>query len=121
MRTILEALKIGDLEFVEKYQRCGVIWEDILLNIDDLSEDELAKVLTNNQMKFESIAGSRWLGKKIMGQSGFSYLYSCDIGFDGNGTKALKLARAFEKSYCSSEVKGAARRMAKEYSVEDYA
>ncbi|WP_318443138.1 hypothetical protein [Photobacterium leiognathi] len=121
MRVILEALKHGDVSIVQKYQECSALWEDLLVNIDSLSVEELAKVLSNAQFDFEGVAGSRSLGKKLMGFSGYSYLYSCTVGFEDNGFRAFKLSKAFEASFCSSEVKGASRRAAKEYAVEDYA
>lgn len=53
--------------------------------------------------------------------SAFAHFYSADDGFEDNGLRALKLARAFEKSSCSLEVKSGARAAAAAYSVEEFA
>jgi hypothetical protein len=121
MRSILEELKVGNVDFVEAYKQCDELWGSILVNIDSLSVDDLAGTIASQQSSFERIMGDRYLGKTVMGWSGFSHLYSCSVGFEENGEKAYKLAQAFSKSYCSVEVKSTVRTAAIEYSVEEYA
>lgn len=119
MSYIFEALRDGDHSIVDIFAKSNSLWPNILRNIDDISIDELASRLHIAQIEFERVAGERYLGKFICGLSGFTHLYSCDVGFEDNIGKARKLRDAFAKSYCSVEVKHTAREMAEQYGVEN--
>ncbi|MEA1905005.1 MAG: hypothetical protein U9M97_03895 [Candidatus Hadarchaeota archaeon] len=122
MQQILEELKNGNTKIVSFFVESDKKWAELLSDVDALNVDDLAKKLGAAQFEFERICGGdRYLGKTIMGWSGFAHLYSCQVGFEENGPRAYKLAQAFEKSMCSLEVKFAAKRAAKEYSVNDFA
>jgi hypothetical protein len=122
MQVILEMLKEGNARIVEHFINANAKWKDVLSDVETISVDDLAKRLSAVQGSFEQICGGdRYLGKTVMGWSGFTHLYSCAVGFEDNGPFAYKLAQAFEKSMCSLEVKHAAKKAAKLYSVADYA
>jgi uncharacterized small protein (DUF1192 family) len=118
MNYIFEALRDGDHSIVDTFVEANALWPEILHDIDDISVDELAERLGVAQMRFERIAGERYLGKMLCGLSGFTHLYSCQVGLEDNIYKARKLRDAFAKSYCSVEVKHTAREAAERYGVE---
>ena len=121
MQQILEMLKNGDSRIVAYFAEAEKLWGEILWEIDNLSEKELAKKLFHGQRSFEqACGGDLFLGKTVMAWSGFAHLYSCQDGFEKNGPRAYKLSKAFDQSMCSSEVKIAAKKAAAQYSVEDY-
>ena len=122
MKQILEKLKTGNSTIVDFFVLANEKWKDILSDIENVNVDVLAKELSDARWDFERICNNNTvLGKAIMPWSGFAHLYSCQVGFEDNGPLALKLSKAFQKSSCSLEVKFAAERAAKLYSVEDYA
>ncbi|RJF96911.1 hypothetical protein D3870_21315 [Noviherbaspirillum cavernae] len=122
MRMVLEALVNGNDEIVEHFAQAKARWTRLLANASTVSVDELAEKLTSEQFHFERNCGGRYLGKVIMGWSGFITLYSCQNGYEGdNGRLAYKLAKSFANSSCSLEVKHAAKKAAEMYHVSEYA
>lgn len=122
IRTIIDELKSGNTQIPEMFANLESMWSEKLHNIEDMSEETLSDVLSQIQMEVERICdNSRYLGKAIMPWSAFSHLYSADVGYEGKGSQALKLSRAFEQSTCSLEVKSGAREASKVYNVSDFA
>jgi hypothetical protein len=120
MEQVLEMLKNGDATIVAAFVEADKKWQELLSDIDHVSIQDLAKRLSSAQMYFERICGDIYLGKVVMAWSGFSHLYSCDVGFEDNGPKAYKLFQSFGKSMCSIEVKHSVERAAEMYGVKDY-
>lgn len=121
MQQILEMLKEGNARVVDFFISANDEWKTILEDLENIPVEELSKKLSTVQARFERICGDRYLGKVVMGWSGFTHLYSCNTGFEDNGPLAYKLAQAFAGSMCSLEVKHAAKEAAELYSVKDYA
>jgi hypothetical protein len=122
MQSILDKLKNGNMDIVSFFVQAEELWGELLDDIDDISIQELAERLHVKQGGFETICGERHLGKIVMGWSSIPHFYSSDSGFEeGNGERAYKLSQAFASSYCSVEVKHAAREASEVYSVKDYA
>ena len=121
MRDIIEELKNGNTQIVDFFVVAEEKWKDLLHDIRDVEIGTLAKRLQLAQGDFERICGSRNLGKTMMPWSGFAHLYSCQVGYEGKGPSAYKLAQAFEASCCSIEVKSEAKTAANLYGVEDFA
>jgi hypothetical protein len=120
MQTILEALKLGDANVLESFVEAEKLWTDILSDIDGLSIEDLAEKLHLAQSSFERACGERHLGKMVMGWSAFPHFYTCESGFEDRGPSAYKLLQAFNSSFCSVEVKHAAREAAEMYGVKDF-
>ena len=119
MHYVLEQLKNGDADVLRQFHEAHKEWDELLKDVDTVTVDELAKRLSSAQFTFERIFGDRAEGKDGMPWSGFSHLYSTELGFDSNLETAQKLAEAFAKSMCSIEVKFAAERAAASYRLED--
>ena len=121
MQSILEELKKGNSEITKFFVEAEKLWDTLLADIDSISVEDLAEKLHVKQSRFENICGDRCLGKTVMAWSAFPHFYSCDVGFEDNGTRAYKLMQAFSKSFCSVEVKHAAKEAAEMYGVPDSA
>ena len=121
MQSILEELKKGNPEIITFFVEAEKLWDTLLADIDSISVEDLAERLHVKQSRFEGICGDRGLGKMVMAWSAFPHFYSCDFGFEDNGPRAHKLMQAFSKSFCSVEVKHAAKEAAEMYGAQDYA
>lgn len=93
-------------------------WKELLDRHKDSSVEELAEAITHAQSWFEHNCGSRWPGQEVMVWSAFGYLYTTVSGFEGKEPLAEKVARAFEASMCSAEVKSHARDAVESYGVD---
>lgn len=120
LRTIFDELKAGNRHVADAFAELEVLWSAELAGIAEMSDDDLAEKLSALQSKVEKICGSRNLGKAIMPWSAHAHLYSAKMGYEDNGPQAAKLARAFQKTTCSSEVKSGAKDAAEVYSVADF-
>jgi hypothetical protein len=125
--TLDEILK-GNAKLLNWYNEALNLWKDILKPYDltDSSQfGKLSKVLFENQFKFESICGSRSIGKEIMAVSAIVQFYNINTGFDDEWDKpsehrkkkAKNLFNAIQFSGCSLEVKSNAKRIAKIYGL----
>jgi hypothetical protein len=114
MREILECLLQGNLNIPRELENAEAYW----VGFFDRPDTEWSKALTDDQITyFEHRCGGRSRGQEVMGYSGFGHLYDTRRGFGENLKRAQKLARAFEKSMCSLEVKAYARDAANFYEV----
>ena len=117
MHHTIELLVNGDLHLGDHYRRAVARWKEIWCRPEAGDIVDLATMLSNEQMWFEHNCGGRWVGQEIMVVSGIGMLYTTQAGFDGNAERARLLYDAFQRSYCSLEVKGIARDVAKSYSL----
>lgn len=108
----------GDDSVVGYFVAAKERWAKILKDVNDVSVQTLSKRLTDEQMWFEHHCGGRWDGQEVMAWTAFASLYTTEAGFEDNAGAASKLARAFDASMCSIEVKGLAERAAKSYGVD---
>lgn len=120
IQELFEELKNGNQKIVDMFVNVEALWNEALSNIENLSEAEIADILSNKQWDVEQIFNSRSLGKSIMPWSAFSHLFSEGSSDDDRGSSAQKLANAFQQSTCSIEVKAAAKEAAKVYRVENF-
>ena len=115
MHNTIELLLSGDSDVLEYYTNAKERWKKILSENEGSTSDELAKVLTREQIWFEHNCGTRWVGQEIMAVTGIAQFYSTQRGFDDKRELALHIYESFMKSYCSLEVKGLASDVAKDY------
>ncbi|WP_298702594.1 hypothetical protein [uncultured Variovorax sp.] len=118
MHDTIEKLMAGDQAVPGHYATAHAHWKTLLQDIDTVSVEDLAKRLSSAQSWFERHCGGRWPGQEVMVWTGFASMYSTQSGWDGNEAAGTKLAKAFEASMCSIEVKGGARRAARSYHVD---
>ncbi len=103
---------------ISNYYRVAVErWNEIWSKPDSKDVASLANLLSSEQVWFEQNCGDRRVGQEIMVVSGIGMLYSTAAGFDDNFDRAQRLFDAFQRSYCSIEVKGIAREMAESYGL----
>lgn len=122
IKTIIDELKAGNTQIPEIFTNLESLWSDTLHNIENISEETLAEILSQAQSEVERICdNNRYLGKAIMPWSAFAHLYSTDNGYDDNGPQALKLSKAFEQSTCSIEIKSGAKEASNVYHVSGFA
>lgn len=127
MHYTLQKLIEGDEEIVNHYKQAKVIWDEITEIIDCNNNENIPKLaneLSNRQIAdFEHKCGGRDIGQEIMAWSGIAQFYKVEDGF-GNDYERLQSAKnvykAFQKSYCSLEVKGYATDVVNSYSLEEY-
>lgn len=119
MHHTIDLLIKQDGKVLEYYQTALEKWAEILESEDANSVDSLAQRLTSEQMWFEHNCGTRWVGQEIMVVSGIGQFYDLSTGFGEDEEKALLVFKAFMASYCSMEVKGVAKDVAKSYYLVD--
>lgn len=108
----------GDAEIVKYYQVALEHWKEILENPKNEDVESLAKSLSSEQFWFERNCGGRFLGQEIMAVTGLAQFYDEQIGFEGNEQNALNIYEAFQRSYCSMEVKFHSREAAEIFYLE---
>jgi hypothetical protein len=72
IRAIIEELKNGNERIPNMFAALEAKWSELFANIEDMSEDTLAEILSREQHDVEHICGSRNLGKSIMPWSAFA-------------------------------------------------
>jgi hypothetical protein len=117
MHYTIELLVNGDPHVGEYYGRAVERWKDIWSRPESRDVVTLATMLSTEQFWFEKNCGTRWVGQEIMVISGIGMLYTTRAGFDENVERARLLYDAFQRSYCSIEVKGIARDLAASYGL----
>lgn len=130
MRLLLTKLFNGDEKLLNQIKKGEEIWREILKkfdlnNIPSIEEnreryyelvDKIASELTIAQIpQFETKIGDRWLGQEIMCFVAFAQFYDEYSGIDLE--KTLILRDAFDRSWCSLEVKYVAEQYAELYGV----
>lgn len=127
MHYTIQKLIEGDERIISYYQKAKELWDEILseINIKDNSNISiLAKTLSDKQiLDFEIDCGGRYLGQEIMAWYGIAQFYRVEDGFGGDLERlqsAKNVYEAFKKSYCSLEVKSAARDAAENYNLDEY-
>jgi hypothetical protein len=118
--ALLEKLKKGSPDAAPMYKNCVEAWVEIFPPGTQPSEKEIAQKLATFQMRIESICGmDRYTGKSVMPYTGLSFLYDDQKGFGDNRKLAIRLLRAFQKSYVSVEVKSWAEDAAVVFNLDD--
>lgn len=107
----------NDSTIMDYYKNATTIWQELFNTFDWKNVDAIADILTDKQTDFEVNCGYRVPGQEIMVISGFALLYDIQAGFKDNQKKAEILYDAFQKSYCSGEVKFEAENIAKLYNL----
>ncbi len=121
MHYTIQLLLDGEAAVISYYQAAKIKWNELFVDYRDGSVSDWASWLTSQQVSyFEQHCGGRWEGQEVMAWSGFALLYTTTGGFGDNLPYAKKLAEAFEKSMCSIELKGGAKRAAKSYYLDDF-
>lgn len=121
MHSTIERLMNGDTQIPQYFVSAKERWEKILSGISTVSVADLAEKLTAEQSWFEHHCGGRWKGQEVMVWTGFASIYDTTDGYDRTGrgiAEAIKLAKAFESSMCSLEVKSKAHKAAMSYHVK---
>jgi hypothetical protein len=117
MHYTIELLVTGDPNVQEYYRRAVARWHEIWTRPGAKDLSGLATLLSDEQFWFEHNCGGRWVGQEIMAVSGIGMLYTSQAGFDKNADRARLLYDAFQRSYCSIEVKVIARDVAASYDL----
>lgn len=120
MHRTVAKLMANDEPVGDYFAAAAAKWEELLVDIEDVSAADLAERVTNAQMWFEYNCGGRWDGQEVMVLTAFASIYDLGVGYDRDGRgkrEAAKLAEAFARSMCSLEVKGAAREVAASYYI----
>lgn len=120
MHYTIEMLVQGDPDVGEYYRRAAGRWHEIWERFGTGDRDRLAAALGTEQMWFErncGPSGNRWIGQEIMVVCGIGMLYSTRVGFEDKADRGRMLYDAFQRSFCSIEVKGVAREVAASYGL----
>jgi hypothetical protein len=117
MQYTVERLVHGDEQLIEYYREAVKRWGEIWSRPESRDLVRLATSLSDEQFWFEQNCGGRWIGQEIMVVSGFGSLYTTAAGFDQNAERARRLYNAFQRGYCSIEIKAIAREVATSYGV----
>lgn len=111
----------GNLDIAEQVCETKAFWDRFFADHKSSSEAEIAKALGDEQLSYETVFdGDRALGKSSMPFTCLASLYDDQKGFDNNRALAVRVARAFQGSMVSIEVKGAATRAAMAYGLYEY-
>jgi hypothetical protein len=117
MHYTAELLVNGDKQVIDYYHLAVERWKNVWTRPESSEVVALATLLSTEQSWFERNCGGRWVGQEIMVVSGMAMLYTTQAGFDGKADRARLLYDAFQRSYCSIEVKGIARDVAASYGL----
>ncbi|MDW3863845.1 hypothetical protein QI362_00820 [Staphylococcus saprophyticus] len=104
LKLTFEKLMNGDSDIAKYYKNANDLWEKIWNHPKSQNVDDLAQLIGSYQYYFEENCGGEYLGKEIMGWSGYVYLLKSDSDdlFVNNRIDALK--EAINKSFLSSEI-----------------
>lgn len=123
MIGIFERLLAGDTRIASQFATCKAFWEDFFKNHKTASDEELARALSIAEAHIESDIFNldRGLAYEAMPITCFGSLYDEYEGWRDPEKKAMarRLAKAFENSRVSIEVKDFASVAAKLFYVHD--
>lgn len=117
MHYTIELLINGDRRVSDYYCAAVEHWREIWSKPESRDIVSLATILSSEQLWFERNCGSRWVGQEIMVASGIAMLYTTKAGFEKNAERARFLFDAFQRSFCSIEVKSIAQKVAASYNL----
>lgn len=118
MHYTIEKLLIGDSKIVGYFEAAAKKWVEIIESSKG-DQEKLAKILTHEQYWFEENCGGLTLGQEIMVIVGIAQYFSTAVGFGDNSKKAILVYNAFQRSYCSMEVKFHAERVFESYDLQE--
>jgi hypothetical protein len=119
MQYTVELLITGDQKIGEYYRLAVERWKEIWLREESKDILPLAVMLSDEEFWFEQNCGGRGVSQEIMVLSGIGMLYSTRTGFGDNRQQAQRLHSAFQRSFCSIEVKFRIQEAAKFYKLLD--
>ncbi|MDR9847051.1 hypothetical protein [Herbaspirillum huttiense] len=119
---VISDLAKGDASAVKYIAACSALWNKCLAEVDfdahDIQEELEAK-LGDWQFQFEQAAGQdRVLGKTLMAWTAFTPFYRDGDYSDEDRRKATILAKSFEGSMVSIEVKHEAKTAAEIFMLD---
>ena len=127
MHYTIELLVKGDGKVVDHYAEAISWWKTILADSNGFDVERLSKIVTAEQISFfEHQCGGRYVGQEIMVLSGIAQFYTTQDGFEwtsephpelDNREKAMRVYKAFMRSYCSMEIKQIAEEVARDYDL----
>lgn len=110
----------GETLLASRFQAAQTFWDNFFVQYDGLSDDELAKQLSDSQFSYERLFdGERSIAKETMALTAIASLYDEQEGFADNQERARRLAKAFLLSSTSLEVKSYARRVIAAYHLDE--
>ena len=119
MYRTLERLIKGDSTLETHVQIALQKWDEILKDIDKISDDELTERVNFVQFHFETKCGNdiKDEGQDIMAFTAIAQFYSCSDGFGERLEVARRVYNAIRNSQCSCEIKWAAEKVAEAYDL----
>ena len=120
--SVYVRLASGDTTVVDAFTKAKAFWDEFFAAHAADDDEMLASALQANQVRFEWAVddGSRDrpFMKEIMATTAFASLIDRELGgFDRNEELAKRLARAFQLSAVSGEVKTYAREAQEAFSI----
>ena len=120
MLRSLELLVLGRREVAKHFREARKRWLKIYAEEKSSSVEAIAQRLSSEQMWFESNCGGHHFGQEIMVWSSLATFYSVRTGWRPSRKRfAQRLVLAFDKSFCSIEVKYEMIDAAKSYFLQD--
>jgi len=120
MRRSLELLVIGRHAVARHFRKARKRWLAIYAEEKTSSVEKLAKRLNREQMWFEQNCGGHHFGQEVMVWASIATFYSTATGWRPSRKKFVDaLVLAFDKSFCSIEVKHEMKHAAAYYNLTD--
>lgn len=119
MKRTLERLIKGDSTLNNHIAVALQKWKEILNNVDNTSDNELAEKVNSAQTHFEINCGNdiKDEGQDIMAFTAITQFYSCSDGFGERLEIARRVYRAIKNSQCSHEISGDVEKVANTYGL----
>ncbi len=106
MDSFIKKIEQKDKKALAILGKCHQLWEELLLKMSSETEEVFLVSLQCATLKFEKLTASRHEALKLMGFSGYNYIYfNLDINLTDACALAKKLYISIEKSKTVSEVK----------------
>ena len=122
MLRSLELLVLGRREVAKHFREARKRWLEIYAEEKNSSVETIAQRLSVEQMWFEANCGGHHFGQEVMVWSSLATFYSVQTGWRPSRKKFVrKLVSAFDKSFCSIEVKYEMEDAVKSYYLQDAA
>ena len=119
MLRSLELLVLGRRVVPKHFREARKRWLQIYAEEKNSSIETLAQRLSSEQMWFESNCGGHHFGQEVMVWASLATFYSIRTGWRPSRKKfAQRLVSAFDKSFCSIEVKFRIIDAAKSYNLQ---
>ncbi len=119
MHRTLERLIKGDPTLETHVQIALQKWNEILKDINQISDEKLTKSIDLEQFHFETKCGNdiKDEGQDIMAFTAIAQFYSCSDGFGERLEVARRVYNAIQNSQCSCEIKWDVEKVAEAYDL----